>query len=297
VVNHYGIINLNCNHDKILNNIVDGFPKGGFEAQVSGQTGYQAFIAQGLDRLAARPEFSGAVSWYRERVAGLPEMTVEDTALTGTGGWDKEMTDSGEVARITSRFFDIPGRQVTVTRADGQAFSWNQAGIVQSEGEITLPTPEAVDITMDVSGFVGLLRDTEGNVLLTVGQEPYAKTNKRALVRTPLQTSAAKLAGLLDGKTELDPNLANVFEKISPGTPISELFTAGAVETFPLAPADPNRIDATNIGFAMTVTDPGVRDGLAVDGSNRWFNPTEVQALIRAGVVNGHTAAVYAAAA
>jgi hypothetical protein len=96
----------------------------------------------------------------------------------------------------------------------------------------------------------------------------------------------------LNGQRELDPTLADILEKVGNGKPITDMFTTGEVETFPLAPADPNRIQATNIGFAMVVTDPGIRDSLVVDGKNRWCTPGEAKALAKAGVVNGHTAAV-----
>jgi hypothetical protein len=256
--------------------------------------GYTGFVANGLERLA-QTEASGAVAWYKERLAALPEMAVTDTELTGKGGWGKEMTPGGEVERITGAFFDIPGQQISVTRPDGSTAGWNQPGIVQKEIPVTLPTPDG-DVSMDASGFVGLLRDPEGNVLLTVGQEPLANTDKKALVRTPFQTSAAKLNALLEGDTAKDPNLAGVLEKVGQGRPITDLFASGEVDTFPLAPADPNRIAATNVGFSLTVRDENVREELTAGGANRWCSPAEVKGLIRAGVVNGHTAAVFAAA-
>ncbi len=275
--------------------MTEGNPKGiNPETPQRAENSYAAFVASSVDRLTA-PDIIGVRDWYKERVARLPEMTVASTELTGKGGWGKEMTDSGEVSKITGAFFDIPGQQISVTKPDGTTFGWNQPGIIQSETPITLPTPEG-EITMNASGFVGLLRDPEGNVLLTVGQEPLAQTDKKALVRTPFQTSAAKLQGLLAGDRAKDPNLASVIDMIGNGQPISDLFASGAIETFPLAPADPNRISATNIGFVMEVADQAVRDELVADKANRWCNPAEVKALIRSGVVNGHTAAVYAAA-
>lgn len=265
------------------------------EARVSRrEPGYTGFIAHSLEK-ARSAETAGAIDWYKERVPRLPEMETRKTALTGAGGWSKEMTLSNEVLGVSGMHFDIEGRQVVITKPDGSTGGWVQPGLMQKELPISLPSPDG-EVQLDTSGLVGLLTDPEGNVLLTVGQEPLAQTDKKALVRTPFQTSAAKLTALLAGDREKDPNLADVLDKVGQGRPISELFASGAVETFPLSPADPNRISATNLGFTLKVEDADTRKALEADGANRWCTPAEVKALIRAGVVNGHTAAVHAAA-
>lgn len=249
------------------------------------ETGYQTYIQQRVEALNT-PENQGVYAWYKERVDALPEMETTPAPLTDGDKWKHTKTPEGEINDIRSGFFSMEGRTVKTP-----TFSWNQPGIIAAETSINLPTPEG-NQALEVSGFVGIIRDTEGNVLLSVGQEPLAQTPKKALVRTPFQTSAAKLQGLLNGQRELDPNLASILEKVGNGRPITDMFATGEVETFPLAPADPNRIQATNIGFAMTVTSSEIRDSLTNDGKNRWCTPNEAKALTKTGVVNGHTAAV-----
>ncbi len=252
--------------------------------------GFAGLVARQQERLLNTPEMAGVRDWYKERAARLPEMEVTDTALTGKGGWGHEMTPEGNVDRVKGAFFEIPGQQITITKSDGSTMGWNQPGIVQKETSITLPSPYG-EMTLDASGFVGILQDMEGKVLLTVGQEPLANTDKKALARTPFQTSAAKLQALMEGDTSKDPNLAGVLEKVGGGRPVSELFAAGDVDTFPLAPADPNRIAATNIGFSMKVQDSEIAKALEADGANRWCTREEAKALTKTGLVNGHTAA------
>ena len=249
------------------------------------ETGYQKYIQQRVEALNT-PEFNAVYSWYKERLDSLPEMETHQAPLTDGDKWKHSKTPEGEINEIRSGFFSMEGRAVKTP-----SFSWNQPGIIAAETSIGLPTPDGVQ-NLEVSGFVGIIRDTEGNVLLSVGQEPLAQTPKKALIRTPFQTSATKLQGLMNGQKELDPNLANILDQIGNGKPITEMFASGEVETFPLAPADPNRIQATNIGFAMTVSDSTLREKLTNEGKNRWCTPNETKALTKAGVVNGHTAAV-----
>lgn len=270
--------------------------KGGYRPEQSQRRqGYEGFMAAKAQESLGKPEFSSVRRWFTERVGALPEYAVSKTALTGKGGWGHEMTQDGNVDKITGKFFDIPGVAIQVTKPDGSSFGWNQPGIIQKETPVTLPTAEGA-MTFDASGFVGVIRDRKGNILLTVGQEPFAKTEKKALARTPFQTSAGKLQGLLDGKREMDPVLADVLDKVGRGRPIAELFANGSIETFPLADADDNRIEATNIGFSMTITDKALHNELAADGKSRWCSPKEVKGLIEAGLVNGHTIAAMSGA-
>lgn len=255
--------------------------------------GYNAFLSQTARReLETRPEFRGVTEWLQTRVEALPEMKLSKTALTGKGGWEKEMESGGEVDKIKSPFFTFEGDVVDtgITKPDGSKVQWNQGGIKQSETPVTIPTPEG-PISMDVSGFVGVIQDRDGNVLMSIGQEPYAQSPKKALVRTPYQTSAAKLQGLMEGKTELDPGLANAINILGRGKTPAQMFADGDFTPFPLAPADPNRIQATNIGFSHTVRDTEIHRQLVEDGKMRWCKPSEVKALTKAGLVNGHTAA------
>ena len=259
-------------------------------------TGYQTFLARRVERELGSPKFRDLANWFSGRMQALPDMYTEPTPLTGKGGWSYEATPDGtQVDKIVSGFFEFKGDLVHTGKQkdDGTEVTWNQGGIHQAESSVTLPTPEG-DFGMDASGFVGMIQDDKGNMLLSVGQEPYAKSPKRALARTPFQTSAKKLQGLLEGNKDLDPGLARTMDIIGQGRTPQQLFKDGTFNAFPLAAADANRIAATNIGFVHTVKDEKIKKALESDGANRWCTPDEVSALIRAGLVNGHTIAAAA---
>ncbi len=219
-------------------------------------------------------------------------MRITETNVTD-GQWKAELMETPEgmqVKRIVGAHFTIDGRHTQVLNPDGTTkFEWNQPAPENSSSQITLPLPDGPQ-TMMVSGFVGALMDTEGKVLLTVAQETLAKTPKRALIRTPFQTSATKLQGLIDGKDELDPKLADLLKRIGGGKPIDQMFSLGDIDVFPLQEADANRIGASNIGFGIVIKDPDLQQSLAANGQNRWCSEGEISALKRAGLLNSHSA-------
>lgn len=236
-------------------------------------------------------EFSDLKNWYEGRLESFGEMTVEDAPLTDGQQWKVEF-EGNEAKQIDGAFFTLKGQTVTRYNSDGTvSFRWTQPGLIQKEGNAKFPTPEG-EQDIKASGFVGVIKDAEGNTLLTIAQEPFAQTPKKALARTPFQTSVAKLDGLIKGDEKLDPVLFSLLQKLGEGTnDIGELFSQGTVELFPLPYADANRIEATNIGFVTTISDKDLRDSLASNGQNRWCTPQEVSRLARTGLLNGHTAA------
>lgn len=242
------------------------------------------------------PETTDLITWYQERLNALGEMTTEVANATDGQAWKAEL-EGGEVKAIEGRFFVIRGTKVTTHNVQGEpGFSWLQPGIHQSEIEMTMPTSEG-DRQVQTSGFVGAIRDEAGNVLLTLAQEPYARAPKKALFRTPVQASATKFKDLLAGDREKDPVLFDLIATLGGSTDISEMFRSGKIEAFPLPYADANRIDATNYGFSVTITDAEVRERLKNNGASRWCSPAEVREIMRAGLLNGHTvAAIFASA-
>ncbi|HSX09632.1 MAG TPA: hypothetical protein VLF93_05745 [Candidatus Saccharimonadales bacterium] len=252
--------------------------------------GYGEFARRTVERKLAA--FPGLGRWYGERVSALSAMTVSRVPLTGEGGWGYEATDSGrEINKITSGFFDVNGYYVDTGRRkeDGSPIAWTQAGIEQKESEVTIPTPDGT-VTMNASGLVGIIKDDKGRILLSVEQEPFIDIFNHTAARTPFQTSASKLDGIIKGNKDLDKNLSEVFDIIGEGKTPSELFQSGEVEVFRLAYADANRIKATNLGFTTVVRDAEKQKQLEANG-RRWCTAEEVQALAAAGLVNGHTLA------
>jgi hypothetical protein len=259
---------------------------------VTQNQGYAKFISRRRGVLK-KADLDDVRNWVEKSIDELPEMVVTETALTGEGNWKEVRTEDGkEVALIEGDFFTLEGREVVVREHFGKRITeWVQPGLIQKQIPVSIPTPDG-EITLLASDFVGIIRDRERNVLLTVGQGLFAKTEKHAKVKTPLQTSAVKAHGILEkGEVALDPTFSSVVKELGQGQSLFEMFATGEFEIFPLGEADENRIDATNIAFVTTVWDQKVRETLKEGGRNRWCAPDEVKALARAGLINGHTAA------
>lgn len=239
--------------------------------------------------ILAKPELAGVKSWYKEQLRKFGEMTVEQAPLTDGDKWRKELTPNGEVDRVDGSSFTLQGRTITRYNPDGTvAFKWTQPGLIQKEEEINLPFQEGQK-QVKISGFAGIIKSGD-KILLSLAQEPFAHSPKKVLARTPFQTSATKLQGILGGKRELDPQLFDLIASIAPGKSLDEIFGMGILDIFPLPYADANRIDATNLGFAMQVKEPELIKKLENNGKNRWCTLQEAAALAKAGLLNGLTA-------
>ena len=241
-----------------------------------------------LGETGIKPEQVDLITWYEERLATFGEMTTEPANATDGQTWRADL-EGTEVKEITGPFFRVRGTKVTRHSPQGESTgSWVQPGIHQTEYPFVLPTRNG-DLEISVSGLVGAIRDEYGNVLLTLVQEPYAKAPKNVLFRTPFQTSATKFMDLLSGEREKDANLYDSWVRLGGGANIKEFFGSDRVDSFPLPFADANRIEATNYGFAVIVSDPALRDALKNKGVNRWCSPAEVREIMRAGLLNGIT--------
>ena len=236
-----------------------------------------------------RLELIGVKNWYKEQLVNFGEMAAEAAPLTDGNQWKRELTPSGEVDKVDGSFFTLQGQTITRYNPDGTVgFKWTQPGLIQKEGEVNLPSKEGQE-RVRISGFVGIIKNGD-KILLSFAQEPFSHSPKKVLARTPFQTSAAKLQGIIDGKRELDPHLFDLIASIAPGKSPDEIFRMGILDVFALPYADANRIDATNLGFVMQVKEPELIKKLENNGKNRWCSPQEAAALAKAGLLNGHTA-------
>lgn len=251
---------------------------------------YGEFQAKRIQRELGK--FPSLHQWVTESVTRLPEMDVREVPLTNDK-WQAELTEvPGQIRRIRGAFFTIDGARITTP-----AFSWDQPGIQQTTNVVELPTPEGM-ISADVSGIVGVIQDTKGRVLLTMGQEPFSDTPKHGIVRTPLQTSATKFADLMNGDAKKDPAFTKLLETLFGDNvfdSFKEYLASGSVNVWLLGPADANRLHSRNIGIAFTVDDEAKQEALVADGKNRWVSKEEQKALELAGLLNGHTAVAISA--
>lgn len=242
------------------------------------------------ESLLQREALRDVRGWYEGQLTKLPEITVTEADLTDGEKWVATLTEKGRVQNIAGAFFVLRGCKIAKYNPDGSPAGepWTQPGLLQNETALTIPTPDGLR-EVQASGFVGIIKDIEGRVLLTLAQEPFAETPKNALLRTPLQTSATKFQGLLAGNREVDPNMYDTLQAIGGGQNISSMLADGTIDAFPLSYADANRIRATNIGFVMHVDDTTLHIALENNGQNRWFTQEEVNYAVRAGLLNGHT--------
>lgn len=249
------------------------------------QVSFAEFQARRIQtELSPFPALSG---WLSERIRTLPEMQVAKSPLTNEK-WKAQMAEGGEVEQINGSFFTVEGVRVQTPK-----FSWDQPSVQQTGTILELSTPDGA-ISAQVSGIVGVIKDNEGNILVTVGQEPLSDGPNHAVVKTPLQTSATKFMDVKNGETQKDTNMVAFLTTLY-GDNAFDAFLAhiasGEVEVFPLASADANRIHATNIGIAITLADEAKKQALVADGTNRWISKAEYEGLIKTGLLNGHTIA------
>lgn len=249
---------------------------------------------QAAEKILGSPELAGVKQWYQERLLTFPEYEVANAPLTDGTNWKADLTTEGQVNQVDGAFFTLQGQKITITKPDGSTMGWTQPGMLQKEGSAVVETDEG-EQEITASGFVGVVKDNQGNILLTFGQEPEALTPKKVLARTPIQTSASKLASILAGDTAKDKAMYDFMVQVTGSEDISGFFREHAEDLFPLPYADANRIQATNIGFLTVIDDPAMHEAVTKNGQNRWCSPKEVSGLAKAGILNGHTAsAVFA---
>ena len=225
---------------------------------------------------------------YCRELEALPEMTVEPHPLADGEAWRAEGVVGQAIQEITSPrgFFNIVGIEVTKTpKGKFKGFSWTQPLMDQAIDSIEVETPQG---TRELNGFVSIVTDTKGRVLLTLGQEPAARTKpKFALYRTPFQATATKFKEIREGKTALDQAQAMVLRSMGEELDIFNLFRTGKIPLLELPLADANRIDTVNGSWNLQVSEPKVIEELSAIGN--FYTLNEVQALMRTGLVNGLT--------
>ena len=302
--------------DEITTLIQDAEPIASPEAEKSTLTN-EAWIAARIKEVLDRPENTELKDWYDQQLHLLPEMRAQDIPATGQEGWSTRLIErevdgikTTEVERIHGSHFDVVGRRFDFFNSDGfqimKKVNRNIDGVAQ-EGEVTagweqpllinnnppenlrFRTPQG-EVSLDVSGFVGLLIDSEGRVAVTLENEPAAQTPKKLLVRTPAQSSITKFQQLLAGDTSKDPVLGKVLQKLLPeGKTLADWIAEGQMEIQPLLLADANRIDARNITFSLPIDDT-LRDELTAGGRIKMVSLEQLLSLAKAGLLNGHLA-------
>lgn len=233
---------------------------------------------------------------YRADLERLPKMEISPYPVADGADWKATGVEETKVGEIESSrgFFYVRGAKVTrEARPDlnKPGLEWTQPYIAQSSDFIEVQTLEGMK---KFNGFVSIISDATGRVLLTLENELLADKPKHGLYRTPLQTSAAKLRQVREGKAQYDPVLSMLLTSASGSqADLFAMFSEGKLKLKELPLADPNRIATFNGTWNMMVDDPKVIQELERIG--HFFTPEQINALINAGLVNGHTVNAIAA--
>lgn len=168
------------------------------------------------------------------------------------------------------------------------AIRWNQPLLENNEATFVLPTPRG-DRRVTTTGVVPLAVDTDGNILLTVAQEPAARHNSKfTILKTPFQTSGTKAKQVMEGDTSKDPNFHSLILMGNSGASVSEVFRRGLAHPFSMSTYDGNRMYTRDFGFVMRTPDE-LRDQMTNNEQNRWVSPYAVTILTEGAWVNGPT--------
>lgn len=244
--------------------------------------------------IADRPAYREVREWYTERMGVLPEFKQEECSLTDGKTWRAEFDENGQVSKIARQdnlFFAIEGRKLTKVSGDGKVlFSWEQPVWISRE------TPVNVDVfgqerNLPVNGFLGVIRDTEGKVLMTVDQEVTAETPNHAIVRLAIQASAGKIALMRSGKPEADRQLAELLKIYSDGD--IEQLLGRAEFMLPIPPEDTNRDVKHNLVLVMPPIDSSssLHTELEAGGKRKWLSREQLAMINLARLTNSHTMA------
>lgn len=242
---------------------------------------------------------TGFAAWYRNGVNALLPMSVEQTTVTDGVIWQHAVTASGQVAdihRADGHFWKIEGVKITKYKPDGSVFfSWNQPDISIETGPVTIPAADGESTVIQTTGVVGVITDTDRHMLLSLDQEPFSPFEKFAVVRPPIQASAAKWRGVVEeGNSALDKQLSTLLPFLTPDGDIKKVITDATQVV--LAPyGDSNKYGSSNILLyfhPVDVSDPK-HDLLASDG-RRWCSQEEYEFVTSAGLTNGHGVAAIA---
>lgn len=263
--------------------------------ETGGHMSYDIYQQRAMEReLAAFPNLQ---EWLFARKETFKEMaaTLGNAPVTGEG-WGASFTNNEDGVVNGVEKIGNENNAFTVEGIDG--LPWHQVGIRESTVPVTLDTPDG-KTTADLSGFVGVVKDGEGNVLVAAYQGPFMHTENRLVVRTPLQTSAGKFKAMQEGDTAKDKNFVDVLKILygqeDPFGNFLKAIATGEAPVWPFPAINENRIDATNIGVVLTSPDD-LRQQLTKDGQYRWVSKDEIAALSRAGLLNTVAASAFSAA-
>lgn len=258
-----------------------------------------ALTLHSATELVKRTEFAAVFRWYKEQCSQLPEMRVTTSPLTDGATWKASKAVNGEIDKVHNTFFSLEGIDVATP-----VHSWHQAAVLQRTE--LLPTKQSEKTP--VSGVVIMITNPNHETFVTVTQEPLVSAQYRGqhgdlspkksthatevhpIVRSAIQTSVEKLQKIAANETDgarFDQQLYTLLRTIAKDKNISIM---DLVSSVPLskAPTDGNRIVSNVIYGNIDVNEAQSADIEKALPQGRWCKPAELDALITAGLTNGH---------
>ncbi len=258
----------------------------------------------GIEKLDGFDELK---EWFNKQVEKLDNFEVETIPLEETlnvessnqeGKWiaasqsiaPETKGNVMEIRRLDSKFFSVKGIRVNTTDPiTGEKKSeWTQSILVGDETPLTLkifgekqPVP--------VYGMIISIKDSDGNYLVSVGQEPMSENEKNCTIRLAVQASGAKIANTITGAKGGDAGLLDLLKAYDCNNMDDLLEKANAILLEP--PEDLDRIYKHNVIGIMPDVDQGseLHQRLVASGKRKWVSKAQFDMLALSGLANSHT--------
>ena len=245
-----------------------------------------------------RPDFIDLQQWYDTQTGLLPKFEVTDSSLEDAA-WNSVFSilpeTKGkvlEIKRFDNEFYKIVGAHCIKTDpTTGKIiFEWNQPVLLYKEKPLNV-TMFGKEVNLPIFGLLAVIKDSNGNLLMTIDQEVTSENKNRSLIRLPIQASSGKIAQMVAGNLYADKNLADLMQ-IYDCSSFDQLLNT-AEEILPIAPEDTNRDLKHNIALLMPKIEYGskLHKKLVSDGKRKWLTQEQWDMVVLARLTNSHTAA------
>lgn len=265
------------------------------EAESIGKQNYRELYARHIDSVLNRPENAPLNTWYRERLAAIPDIkiTVEpDLFSENVRPVYGDPSNPEVLSRIDNgNFFHL--QRVSITKSkDGKVIqAWDQLETEFKSIDVEI-NKNGQKMTVATTGFVIGVFDEDGSMLVALGHEVTTRSPQYAAVKSAVQMSVGKYQEILGGNKQADPVLVAVIPHVTGGSvaDFPSFVGSEAFQAIPLMSGDGNRQNTSMLGHVTTImkSDPK-HDALTLGGENRWITPYEAQALASAQLLNNHT--------
>ncbi len=245
---------------------------------------WQQNIERKYPKLVGTKALLGVAAWYNRVLNELGDYTIEEAPMEDAL-WKVVHDDDGKHLRI-ERYDGTFFRVISVLCRKGKS-TWLQP-VLESIHSLMKVVLWGEEVEVPVYGLLMVIRDSEGKILLSIGQETMADTPKKAVVRLPLQASWGKILLMLAGKAS-DVSIEALMAIYDCQT-VQELL-ALAVERGREPFEDLDRGWKNNVVWIMPTVQVGteLHEKLTSNGSMMWVDPLQWKIIKMSGLTGLHT--------